>query len=265
MSGTETVREPRTEPLRADHHTHTRFSDGRDSLERTVEAASAAGLRALFVTDHVRADTSWLPAYTAAVRAVDSAAPLAVVCGVETKIVDTSGALDLPADTRGVAHIAIADHRFPLTKGSAHPDTVRELLHQRRLTATEAVESLIEATVRAVTAVAERADGGRGVTGHVAHPFSVLPKVGLTEEEIPPAALLRLARACRVTNIGVEVNEKWRCPSLPTALELHRAGVSLVAGSDAHEADSVGRWEYTASVFEALSGCGTDSTPPERS
>ena len=46
----------------------------------------------------------------------------------------------------------------------------------------------------------------------LAHPFSILPKMGLTEADIPDDALALLAGRCRETGTPVEVNEKWRCP-----------------------------------------------------
>ncbi|MFI8423532.1 PHP domain-containing protein [Streptomyces sp. NPDC085479] len=232
-------------PLRADLHTHTDFSDGHDPLGAVVEAAAAAGLDMLVVTDHVRADTTYLPAYTAAVRAARATAPLRLVCGVEAKILDTEGRLDLPEDLTGVEHIALADHRFPLPDGPAHPDSVRALLDEGRLAPDEALRLLVRATARAVGRIPE------GRTAHVAHLFSVLPKAGLDEDAVDAALLAPLARACREHGVAVELNEKWRCPSVRTARLLHRAGVGLAAGSDAHRAEAVGRFTWVADALTA--------------
>ncbi|MGW8379056.1 PHP domain-containing protein [Streptomyces sp. ODS28] len=239
--------------LRTDHHTHTDFTDGRDSLERVVAAAESAGLHTLFVTDHVRADSDYLPRYVRALDAAAAGTPVRLVYGVEAKIMDTSGRIDLPPDLTGVRHIALADHRFPLPAGPAHPDTVRELLTDGRLSAHDALAMLVEATCRAVAAVPP------GLGAHVAHLFSVLPKCGLEESAVDPVLLARLADACRASGTPVELNEKWRCPGPATALALHRAGVRLVAGSDAHAAEAVGRWSHAAEVLDALPGPGAGS------
>ncbi|WP_369179228.1 PHP domain-containing protein [Streptomyces mutabilis] len=227
--------------LSADHHTRTSFSDGRDSLREVVPAAEARGLRALYVTDHVRRDTDWLPSYTAAVReAADRAGRLTVVCGVETKILDTTGRLD---DLTGVTLLAIADHRFPLPDGPVLPEGVAEMLADGRLTSESALDALTAATTAALHSVPA------GRTAHLAHLFSVLPKSGLDEAAVGRARLTRVAEACRATGSAVEVNEKWRCPSPGTVRVLRGLGVRMVAGSDAHTAAAVGAWAYVAEVL----------------
>ncbi|MFF9498409.1 PHP domain-containing protein [Streptomyces sp. NPDC014656] len=241
---------PGRDPLRTDLHAHTDFSsDGHDPLAAVVAAAADAGLRTLVLTDHVRADTSYLPGYAGAVRAARATAPLELVCGVEAKVLDTEGRIDLPADLTGIEHVALADHRFPLPDGPAHPEAVRALLDGGRLAPDEALRLLVLATARAVERVPE------GLTTHVAHLFSVLPKAGLDEEGVDAALLEPLARACRERDAAVELNEKWRCPSVRTARLLHRAGVRLGAGSDAHRAADVGRFPW---VTEALAGATTE-------
>ncbi|MFD4370420.1 PHP domain-containing protein [Streptomyces sp. NPDC058486] len=242
---------PGPDPLRTDLHTHTDFSDGRDPLAAVVAAAEGAGLRTLVLTDHVRADTTYLPAYVKAVRAARDAAPLALVCGVEAKILDTEGRIDLPEDLTGIEHVALADHRFPLPDGPAHPDAVRALLDEGRLAPDEALRLLVLATARAIERVPPH------LTAHVAHLFSVLPKAGLDEDGVDAALLDPLVRACRERGVPVELNEKWRCPSVRTARLLHRAGVRLAAGSDAHRAEAVGRFPWVA-------GALADATTEER-
>ncbi|MFJ9082604.1 PHP domain-containing protein [Streptomyces sp. NPDC102384] len=253
--------------LGSDLHTHTDFSDGHDPLDRVVAAAEAAGLHTLVVTDHVRADTSYLPEYVAAVRAARNHTRVRLVCGVEAKIMDTEGRIDLPDDLTGIDHIAIADHRFPLPEGPAHPDEVRERIEAGTLTPAEALDHLLTATTRAVA----RVPAGR--TAHLAHLFSVLPKAGLEESALEGSALNErapdgsaldathlapLARACRQHNVAVELNEKWRCPTPRTAALLARAGVRLAAGSDAHHADAVGVFPWVAQALTETEGrCST--------
>ncbi|MFE6225522.1 PHP domain-containing protein [Streptomyces sp. NPDC057854] len=245
------------DPLRTDLHTHTDFSDGHDTLDAVVASAAGAGLDALVLTDHVRADTTYLPGYVQAVRTARRTAPLTLVCGVEAKILDTEGGIDLPGDLTGVEHVALADHRFPLPDGPAHPDTVRALLDEGRLAPDEALRLLVRATARAVERVPA------GMTAHVAHLFSVLPKAGLDEASVDAAVLAPLARACRARGVTVELNEKWRCPSVRTARLLRRAGVRLGAGSDAHRAEAVGRFRWVAPALRKAADA-TDATDTTR-
>lgn len=244
-------------PPRSDLHTHTDFSDGHDTLDAVIRAAVEAGLDTLVVTDHVRVGTTYLPAYVAAVGAARATAPLTLVCGVEAKILNTDGRIDLPEDLTEIEHIALADHRFPLPDGPAHPDSVRALLDEGRLAPEEALRMLVLATARAV----EQVPAGR--TAHVAHLFSVLPKVGLDETTVDGPLLEPLVRACRSRDAAVELNEKWRCPSVRTARLLHRAGVRLGAGSDAHRAEAVGRFPWVAEALAEATAAevGTAQSP----
>ncbi len=230
--------------LDRDLHTHTTFSDGAGSPADTVAAAVAAGLAEVGISDHVRAGTDWLPAYTAAVRSVARAAVLPVRCGVEAKILDTAGRIDLPPGLAGVEYVLLADHRVPLPDGPAHPGEVRAAVAAGWLSAAAVVEFLVEATVRALAA-APRPAG-------LAHLFSVLPKAGLSEVDVSDDAVRALAAACRSVGAWVELNEKWRCPSPRVVRLLHAEGVALSAGSDAHEPAAVGRWSYARELAAEL-------------
>jgi putative hydrolase len=230
--------------LDRDLHTHTTFSDGAGTPADTVAAAVAAGLAGVGISDHVRAGTDWLPAYTAAIRALAGPAELPVSCGVEAKILDTAGHLDLPATLDGVEYVLLADHRVPLPSGPAHPAEVGAAVAAGRLSAAAVVEFLVGATIRAL-AGAPRPAG-------LAHLFSVLPKAGLSEVDVPDDAVRALGAACRSVGAWVELNEKWRCPSPRVVRLLHAEGVALTAGSDAHEPAAVGRWSYATGLAAEL-------------
>ena len=83
--------------LDEDFHVHSTFSDGASTLAENVAAARERGLRTLCLVDHVRQDTDWVPEFTAAVAPHRGRPGLRVLAGVEAKILDTCGHLDLPA------------------------------------------------------------------------------------------------------------------------------------------------------------------------
>ena len=241
---------PGRPPVRLDRdlHTHTTFSDGSGTVAETVAAARPAGLAAVGLSDHVRTDTDWLPAYVAEVRRVAATAPLPVSCGVEAKILDTAGRIDLPAVLTGVEYVLLADHRVPLPDGPADPAAVREAVAAGRLSAPAVVEHLVEASVAALARCPRPAG--------LAHLFSVLPKAGLSEVDVPDDAVRALGRACRTAGAWVELNEKWRCPSVRVAGLLHEQGVPLCGGSDSHTPAAVGRWAYAGEALGALPPAG---------
>jgi putative hydrolase len=92
----------------------------------------------------------------------------------------------------------------------------------------------------------------------LAHPFSLLPKIGLAEDDVPDELLDALADVLVATGTPVEVNEKWRCPGPRVVGRWHAAGVALVASTDAHVATDVGVYAWVQPV---RSGSSPGSPP----
>jgi putative hydrolase len=218
--------------LDEDFHVHSTFSDGASTLAENVDAARERGLRTLCLVDHVRRDTTWVPEFAAAVRRHRHQPRLRVLAGVEAKILDSSGRLDVPPDLArcpDIDLVLIADHQFPADDGPVHPDQVRAAISGGSMTSAEAIERLCLATANAL----------RPRT-LLAHLFSLLPKIGLDEATVPASLLGDLAAKVARAGVLVEVNEKWSCPSARTVAALADARVSLVAGSDSHHRRHVG-------------------------
>ena len=163
--------------LDEDFHVHSTFSDDATStVAENVRAARDRGLRTLCLTDHVRRDTTWVPNFVAAVAEHRRGPGLRVLAGVEAKVLDSSGRLDIPAGLDdGIDLVLVADHQFPADNGPLHPAEVRAVIECGAMTAGEAIERLCTATAnahRARTAAAARAsvqpaaqdrpDGGDG-------------------------------------------------------------------------------------------------------
>jgi putative hydrolase len=218
--------------LDEDFHVHSTFSDGASTLADNVQAARERGLRTLCLVDHVRRDTTWVPEFTAAVEEYRDQSGLRVLAGVEAKILDTSGQLDIPPALSDIDLVLIADHQFPADTGPVHPAEVRSALEYGGLRPAEAVERLCEATANAALRC--------GFRPLVAHLFSLLPKIGLDEATVSDLLLADLAKRVAHADAMVEVNEKWSCPSPRTVAAMADAGVQLVAGSDSHHCRDVG-------------------------
>jgi putative hydrolase len=224
------------DPVRLDQdfHVHSTFSDDAvSSPADNVAAAVEAGLSTLCLVDHVRVDTPWVPELVSTVRDLALRAPLELLVGVEAKILDTSGRLDLPDSAHSVDHVLIADHQFPWGSGPLQPAAVRGMLDRGELSPSGVVEQLVVAMTEALGQVARPV---------LAHPFSLLPKMGLDEALVTDAMLDHLAQRARLTGALVEVNEKWSCPGPRLARALWVRGVQMVAGSDSHHCASVGAY-----------------------
>jgi putative hydrolase len=232
--------------LEEDFHVHSAFSDDAEStVAQNVRAAAERGLRTICVADHVRRDTAWVPELAAAVAAFRGRPGPRVLAGVEAKILDADGRLDLPGRLDGIDLVLIADHQFPGDHGPVHPDRVRAAIDGGELAPGEAIERLCAATLRALEAT--------GRDRVVAHLFSLLPKIGLDEAMVPRPLLAGLAAGAARAGAMVEVNEKWSCPSPRTVEAMVRAGARVVAGSDSHHCRDVGVYRSVRRALAAVS------------
>ncbi|NUU15742.1 histidinol-phosphatase [Cellulomonas humilata] len=225
-----------------DHHVHSTFSDDAVSTPaQNLAAAQVARLREIRMVDHVRVSTTYVPEFLSVVRALPRLEGLTVLTGVEAKILDASGAIDAPPEVlaalgtpAGPDRVLLADHQVPGPDGPWSPRATRERI-DAGLAPADVVEMLVTATIRAMRAA------GRA---QLAHPFSILPKIGLKEDDVPDELLDALAQAAVDTGTTVEINEKWQCPGPRAADRWRAAGVQLVASTDAHDAADVGVYSW---------------------
>jgi putative hydrolase len=236
--------------LGQDLHVHSVFSDGRNTIEENVAQARLRGLHTLCLVDHVRADTDWLPEFieaTGRLREADAAGPgepLEIRRGVETKVLDHAGHLDLPPGLEPLDHILVADHQFPLEDGPHHPKEIEAQRAEGQWDDTVLATLLIEAVGNSLGVVE-----GRGI---LAHMFSILPKAGMSEEMLPPAALDWLAQQCAHFGVAVEVNERWGCPGPETLRHFVDAGVLIVCATDSHRIETIGLYDRVRSTIAEL-------------
>lgn len=88
--------------------------------------------------------------------------------------------------------------------------------------------------------------------GILAHMFSVLPKAGMSEADLPARALEWLSGQCRRFGIAVEVNERWGCPSAPTLEHFARNQVSIVCATDSHRVETIGRYDRVRRILASV-------------
>ena len=229
--------------LDEDWHVHSTFSDGADTLAANIDAARSRGLRHLGCVDHVRRDSTYLAEYVAAISAVRDSVPMTLSIGVEAKILDAGGRLDLPVKLKGVEVVYIADHQFPDTDGPVSPRVMRESIAAKERDGARVLDELAAATIGAM-----RQNESRRRQLVLAHLFSIVPKLGLSENQIADSTLRAIAHCAADSGTIVEVSERWRCPS-PRMLRICRSyGVRIVASTDSHRAADIAAYDYVRSM-----------------
>lgn len=228
-----------------DMHVHSTFSDGKGTIAENVAEAERMGLRRMTCVDHVRESTEWVPEFVAGVAEAGADSDVDLLCGIEAKLLDTDGQLDLPpaAQIKGVDRIYAADHQVPTSNGPRHPDEIRGLIEAGTLQGAEVLEAIVASTATAV-------DRHDNVV--IAHLFSILPKIGLREEDVPTKLLDRLADAAKRGGARIEVDERWSCPSARTVAPFVSRGVELLFSTDSHRPGTIARYSHCAKVRSAL-------------
>lgn len=247
-----------------DLHVHSSeySSDSISSLSENIAAADAQGLSVIGLVDHVRADSTWLSERVEQFSIIKIPQDLEVLLGVEAKMLNTSGALDLPGSLDGVNFVAIADHRFPSETGPLDPRLVKQMINNGDLGAEEALECILAATFNSLAQVARLP-----YPPILVHFLSLLPKLGLVEEMVTDRNLQRLGEALITSGALLEVNEKWNCPSSYVVAYLAANGVPLVAGSDAHSSTQIGNFSRVRDLLPTAKNLVQDrqsSSVPEK-
>ena len=226
-----------------DRHVHSTFSDGANPIEENIEEAERLGLRELTCVDHVRRATDWVPDYVAAIAALRPQTKVRLRCAIEAKLLDSTGALDLPEQIDGVDVIYAADHQVPLDDGPHNPREIADRLARDDLDTAGVLEAIVTSTASSLR---------RPQQVVIAHLFSVLPKIGVDEAEVPMPLIERLAAAAAAHGAWIEIDERWRCPSARTVRPFIARGVPLLLSTDSHRRETIGRYDYCLQVLNEL-------------
>jgi putative hydrolase len=165
---------------------------------------------------------------------------------VEAKILTTDGELDLPRDLGGADLVYAADHQWPTPWGPVHPREVRAEIEA----GTTRPATLLGWLVHGICGALRRHAG----SVVLAHPFSILPKAGLSEDDLTEQQLAQVALSARWSWAVVEISERWNCPGRRALAAFREHQVAMVLSTDAHRPGDIGRYHRALELFQARAG-----------
>jgi putative hydrolase len=205
-----------------EHHVHTAYTDGENSVLENMLAARSAGLVKILFSDHVRSDTSYFPSLVEEVRSL-SFENLRSYVGVETKVLNSDGTLDCSTEIAASCDAIVGSVHSPPVQGTGR------FARWERLD----VESAMRLEFELAMAIVSKS------RAHIlGHPMGMVIK---HFNVVPLEYLLKLAWACRDHDKAFELNARY-CPSPRAWLEtVTKAQCKITLGSDAHTSSEVGR------------------------
>jgi putative hydrolase len=229
-----------------DYHTHSRYSDGRQSVRDIAEAAQKKGMKEVAVTDHgphaavigVKNKKTYLTVKEE-VKAIntDPDFDVTVFTGAEANIKSLQGDLDVPREIIAQLDVLIAG-LHPYTKPSSWEDGLgiwvqNSLRHLGKDQREKAKNNNTKATAEALYRHPE--------IDILAHP-GLFFSVDMEET----------ARACIKNDVLFEINCGHEHPDLSDIIKVDKLGVDFIVNSDAHFTDTVARLVYGENIISRL-------------
>ncbi|MBO7389930.1 MAG: PHP domain-containing protein [Clostridia bacterium] len=213
-----------------DYHTHTKYSDGRGSVEENALAAKALRLREIAVTDHafhvLSRDGEAYCRLKEDCAAASEKTGVRVIAGVEADIISLEGDLDLSeSEMGGIDYLIAGFHKFAPPKSASDFFKMYLVTYFNGLIPTS--RRARERNTLAVISAIER------------YPIKVLTHLGHSLK----VDIGAVARACAKKGVLVEINAKHLRDFQGAWRELRESGARFIVNSDAHCPRDVGRLE----------------------
>ena len=239
------------EPGNYDAHTHTTFSDGRNTVMENARAAEAAGLEAVVIADHIWGEIDWLERMLAEVAAADAACKVKVLAGAEGTILNPEGEISVPEAVAQQLDLVLVDFGGRTRGiGAEPPASARRLM-----------DNVVAAVVNACR---------NPLVDGIAHPLNLGRFTAvLSPVDFGARPLIKMATTFAETRTAFEIMNQlpWWFPDhsieritneYADVLRVFRDyGVGFLLGSDAHSCGAVGNFRWCTRVM-ALAGIGPE-------
>lgn len=112
-----------------DFHLHTIWTDGKATVQETLQRAKELDLKEIAITDHVREHSYWFKDFAENVKFEAEKFDVLTFVGCEAKVKDLDGNLDLNSDTIKRSDLILASvHRLPFMEDADFNKIKPELL-----------------------------------------------------------------------------------------------------------------------------------------
>lgn len=225
-----------------DYHTHSRYSDGEEPVDRIADAARRRGLSEVAITDHgpnvLVSGVDNLNSYERLLQEIESLEipDLRVLAGAEANIIDLRGKLDIPPSIYEKLDVLICGlhpYSIPGNIGDGYRlfgrNHLRHLGHSRH-------QKAVNANTKATVAALEN------------NPVDILSHPGLFFE----VDIAEVSRVCVKEEVLFEINCGHHHPKSQDVQVAFQAGVDFIINSDAHFYDTVGEMEYGSSLVRKI-------------
>lgn len=205
----------------SDMHMHSTWTDGIGTIEQNITRAKEIGLQRIAATDHIRADSTYFPAYYEEILKLRDEYQFDVYIGFEAKVNNFNGEIDVSKANLKISELSICSvHRFPIG---------RKLIPAKAFSAEVSQEIELELSIAALET------GEFSVMGH---PGGMsLRTHGAFKKEYFEEIII----ACKKQDIAFDFNASYHQKVKEDLIDLFSMYDPLISiGSDAHKPDAIG-------------------------
>lgn len=207
-----------------DLHSHSNYSDGKNSIEQMVTAAVELGYKAIAITDHVWITSDWIDDFSRHIKMVKEAFKneILVFSGLEAKVINLQGDIDAAANVESKVDFLLGSiHRIPFSGGyysvsKGILDSTEEI-YKNWLTSFENMLRNPRVTI-------------------IAHPLSELNRFNIQLSKKQKKEIAELMIESRKI---VEINARHNAPDFEIIELLRRSRTKVVVSSDSHSVEDL--------------------------
>lgn len=212
-----------------DYHIHTKWSDGKSTIEECIESATTKGLKEIAITEHGLRNVAYsrkkfLDEY-AYIEKLKSTAPIKLLFGNEIDLIDENGNLDMSDDGLQLLDVVMVGfHQFAIPL--SFRDWRRTYLPAQLSPIFKSNVSIRKRNTLSVIKCIEKHKVN--VLSHPNHRFFIDAK--------------EVAKACADNNTLIEINVKHMDVAEEIIEEVLSTEVKFILNSDAHSATEIGEF-----------------------